>query len=180
MQNILEKVVSQAVEGSRKAQRMADDFETMFEMWTGYMVDRLGERNLFNRVQVFDDRTFNIDGYQPTILTAPLSTIEGMTSIGIDIIKPSKSLYDDDSSTMLAEDLENSHWFLFTITEQGHPLKGLRYVAGYLDGELRVMCDDPMFTSTYDDEHLLIGGTGVYIDKKERFLRAVRPELFNE
>lgn len=178
MERVLEKIVGQCNEGSRKAQRLADDLETMFEMWTGYMVERLGEANFFNRLQVFDDRTFNIDGYQPTIMSAPLKMIEGMTSIGVDIIKPNVASYGEGVDEMVVAEAEISHWLLFTVVEQGHPLKGLRYVAGYRDGELVVMCDDPMFTATYDEEHILIGGLGVYIDKKERFLRAVRPELF--
>lgn len=179
MSRALEKVLSQAIGGSRKAQAMADDLETMFEMWTGYMIARLGETNFFNQVQVFDDRSFNIDGYQPTILAAPLNLIEGMTSIGVDIIKPNLSLYgEENGNTMLVAEATSMHWLLFTITEQGHALKGLRYVVGYRDGELIVPMDDPMFTATYEEEHFLVGGLGCYIDKRERFLRATRPELF--
>ena len=181
MSRALEKVLSQAIGGSRKAQAMADDLETMFEMWTGYMVSRLGEDNFFNQVQVFDDRSFNIDGYQPTIMAAPINLIEGMKSIGVDAIRPNLSNYGEESSNaMLVAEATSMHWLLFTIVEQGHPLKGLRYVVGYRDGELIVPLDDPMFTATYDDEHFLIGGRGCFIDKRERFLQATRPELFNE
>jgi hypothetical protein len=189
MERVIEKVISDAMAGATKAHHLCDAFETMFEMWVGYMVPRLGESTFFDRMQVFDDRTFNLDGYTPTILPAPINLIEGMTSIGVDVIKPNPTLYDREDSNSLVEDLVNdmlvedakiSHWLLFTVVEQGHPLKGLRYVAGYLDGELRTCLDDPMFTSTYDEDDLIVGGTGMFIDKRERFLRHIRPELYKD
>ncbi len=126
MDRSLEKLLGECVTGARKACTLADDLETMFEMWVGYFIDRVGERTFFSRMQTFDDRTFNLDGYQPTIMPAPINLIEGMTSIGCDIIKPSPGSYDEDVDVMLVEEAMSSVWLLFTVTEQGHPLKGLR------------------------------------------------------
>lgn len=179
MDRMLEKVIGEALGGSRKATTMADDLETMFEMWTGYMIGRLGESTFLSRLQVFDDASFNIDGYQPTIMPVPCNLIESMSSIGVDTIRPSMRLYSTGDTMLLAE-AESMNWLIFTVTEQGHPLKGLRYVTGLRGGELVVAMDDPMFTATYDDEHFQYGGTGCYIDKRERFLRAARPEIFDD
>lgn len=180
MERVLEKLLGEVITGSRKAQTIADDLETMFEMWTGYMYTRLGDKKFTDGLTVYDDSTFNIDGYQPTIMPVPLNIISGMTSIGVDIIKPNTYLYDPAIDEMLIAEAATMTWLIFTVVEQGHPLKGLRYIVGHREGELHVPMDDPMFTTTYDEEHFITGGLGCFIDKRERFLRAARPELYND
>lgn len=179
MDRALEKLLGECNVGSRKAQALADDLETMFEMWTGYMTSRVGVATFLERLECHDDRSFNIDGYQPTIMPVTQSMIEGMTSIGVDVIRPNPTLYEH-ADVMVVEEAMSILWLIFTVVEQGHPLKGLRYVVGFRDGELTLSCDDPMFTSTYDDEHCQTGCQGIYIDKRERFLRAVRGDIFND
>lgn len=179
MEKVLDRLMTECNAGARKAQTLADDLETMFEMWTGYMASRIGISNFLDRLQTFDDRSFNIDGYQPSIMPVTQGLIADMTSIGVDVIRPNASVYDQ-SDTMVLEDAMSMVWLIFTVVEQGHPLKGLRYVASFRDGELVVGCDDPLFTSTYEDEHIQCGGTGIFIDKRERFLRAVRGDIFND
>lgn len=178
MDRTIERLMTQAITGARNAISLADDLETMFEMWTGYMVDRLGETVFLSRLQTFDDRTFNLDGYQPTIMPVAMNMIDGMTSIGLDVIKPNPHSYDPESDVMLLEEAKNTLWLLFTVTEQGHPFKGLRYVCGYRNSEITLTMDDPMFSATYGEEECQFGCRGIYIDKKERFLRAVRKDIF--
>lgn len=178
MERVLEKVIGDAISGSRRAQTLADDLETMFEMWTGYMFSRLGEKKFKAGLQTFEDESFNLDGYEPTIMPVPLQMMPGMSSIGVDMINPTIALYDPGLDTMLLAEASTMNWLLFTITEQGHPLKGLRYVTGFREGEVCVPMDDPLFTETYNEEQILIGGLGCFIDKRERLLRTARPEIF--
>lgn len=177
MERALEKVLVDAIVGSRKIQTMSDDLETMFEMWTGYMYGRTPDKKICG-IKTYSDESFNLDGYEPSVMPVPLKVIAGMTSIGVDLIKHSAYVPEELMSDMLLAEAETTDWLLFTIIEQGHPLKGLRYVTGIRDGEMVVPITDPMFTSTYEDEHFLIGGTGCFIDKRERLIRAVRPEIF--
>lgn len=181
MDRSLERIMGEAITGARKAQTMADELEMMFEMWTGYMTATLGVHNFINRLQTYDDRSFNMDGYQPTIMPVCMKLIEGMTSIGVDVIKPNPSILgimEPYGSEMLLEESMNTLWLIFTVVEQGHALKGLRYVTGFRDGELTISLDDPQFTTTYDDDEYHVGGQGFFIDKRERFLRHVRGDIF--
>ena len=178
MDRTLELVVSQAVTGSRNAISAADDLETMFAMWAGYMVDRVGEKVFLSRVQTYDESTFNMDGYQPTIMPVILNMIDGMTSIGLDIIKPSPLYLGEGDNCMVAEAAATGLWLLFTVVEQGHPLKGLRYICGWSNKEVTLSIEDPRFTATYSNEECQTGGQGIFIDKKERFLRMVRKDIF--
>lgn len=181
MYSSLERVIGDAIVGARKAIVMSDDFETMLEMWVSYMTGRAGGVTGFiNQLNQYDDNTFNTDGYHPTILAVPLNLIAGMSSIGVDLIKgstvPVQFMYLTDCTSLPVVD----QWLIFTVVEQGHPLKGLRYVSGFKDGELCTVLTEPDFTFTYSDEEVILGGRGTFIDKRERFLRAVRPELFND
>lgn len=180
MDRTVERLMSQAVTGARNAISMADDLETMFEMWSGYMVDRLGEEMFLSRLQTFDDHTFNLDGYQPTIMPVAMNMIDGMTSIGVDIIKPSAPQLMGEANAMVLEEVKDLVWLLFTVTEQGHPLKGLRYVCGWRNNEITLSLDDPAFTETYSDEEYHTGCQGIFIDKKDRILREVRKDIFKD
>ena len=178
MDRTVERLMSQAVTGARNAISMADDLETMFEMWSGYMLDRLGEEVFLSRLQTFDDHTFNLDGYQPTIMPVSMNMIDGMTSIGLDVIRPTPMKITAETNTMVLEEVKDLVWLLFTVTEQGHPLKGLRYVCGWRNKEITLSLDDPAFTTTYSDEECQTGCRGIFIDKKDRFLRQARKDIF--
>lgn len=186
MSAVIERVVHDALKGSTDITAMIGRTELQLEVWFNYFLERVGERNLFNRVQIFDDLTFNTDGYQPTILPVVNQLVEGMTSIGMDLIKPSPIAFDAEDSELMKEtfgelvasEFEDLYWVLFTIIEPKHPLKGVRYATAYRKGELIYPPTDPEFTASYPDEKVHEQARGVFIDVQERFLKAVRPELF--
>lgn len=183
MTDVVERLIQDALTGANDITVTIDDQELEFEVWFNYFISRIGERNLINAVQVFDDLTFNMDGYQPTVLPVVNQLIKGMSSIGMDFIKPSALPYIDSDEeetlgSILANEFGDMYWVLFTIIEQGHPLKGVRYATAYRKGELVYPPQDPSFTDSYPDESVHAQARGIFIDTRERFFKMVRPELY--
>lgn len=181
-------LIQNTIAGSKAALHAFDDLELSFEMWFNYVLSRIGEATLRSKLDIHDDLCFNMDGYSPTLMPVVNQLIPGMTTIGVDLIKPSADALKAASSmgdpmietfgSMIADDLEGITWVLFTIVEQGHPLKGLRYATAFRDGELTYPPTDPNFTSTYPDEAVHESARGIFIDTRERVLRSVRPDIY--
>jgi len=183
MTSIVDTLVQEAVSGARDITVAIGDQELQFEVWFDYFLSKVGERNLFNKAVIYDDLTFNMDGYTPTLFPVVNQLIKGMSYIGLDIIKPSKTgpvpeELAETFGSMIADDLEDLYWILFTVVVHGHPLKGVRYATAYRKGELIYPPVDPTFTDYYPAEHVHEQARGIFIDTKERFLRTTRPELF--
>lgn len=183
MTDVVDKIIQQAVVGARDIEVAIGDQELQFEVWFNYFLTRVGERNLFNKAQVYDDLSFNMDGYTPTLFPVVGQMIKGMTTIGMDFIKPSVTGpipfgLAETFGDMIADDMDDLYWVLFTIVEQGHPLKGVRYATAYRNGELIYPPVDPSFTDSYPDEMVHEQARGIFVDTRERFMRMVRPELF--
>lgn len=185
MSDIVERLANEAQVGYAETMAMIGRTELQLEVWFNYMYAKVGEHNLLNKSNVFDDLTFNTDGYVPTLYPVRDDMVDGMGSIGMDFIKPSCwiAINDEDEGeeslgSMLAEETEGMLWILFTFTEPKHPLKGIRYATAYRKGELIYPPQDPSFTDSYDDEKVHDQARGIFIDVHERFLKACRPELF--
>lgn len=186
MSAIVERLASEAITGYSDTMAMIGRAELQFEVWFNYMLSKVGEHNLFNKSHIFDDMTFNTDGYEPTLYPVKDQMLEGMCHIGMDFIKPSPwvPIEGDDAEevetlgSMLASETENMYWVLFTVVEPKHPLKGVRYATAYRNGELIYPPQDPSFTDSYDDEKVHGQARGIFIDVNEKFLKATRPELF--
>lgn len=183
MTEVVERMVHDALAGANAANSAIGDLELQFEVWFNYFLSNVGERNLFNKAQIYDDLTFNMDGYTPTVFPVVSQLLRGMSSVGMDIIRPTKSspLVDDAPETfgsMIADDLDDMHWILFTVIEPKHPYKGVRYATAYRNGELIYPPVDPTFTDYYPDEKVMPFARGIFIDIRERFLQNARPDIF--
>lgn len=183
MSDVVERLINEAIVGARDIEIAIGDQELQFEVWFNYILSKIGEHNLFNKAQIYDDLTFNMDGYNPTIFPVVNKLIKGMSYIGMDFIKPSVTgpIPDELAETfgnMVADDMDDLYWVLFTIIEHGHPLKGVRYATAYRKGDLVYPPQDPAFTDSYPDESVHQVTRGIFIDVRERFLRTTRPELF--
>lgn len=183
MTDVVERLIQEAVVGARDIEIAIGDQELQFEVWFNYFLTKIGERNLFNKAQVYDDLTFNMDGYNPTLFPVVNQLIKGMSHVGMDLIKPSVAgpvppELAETFGSMVADDMDDLYWVLFTIVEHGHPLKGVRYATAYRKGELIYPPQDPAFTESYPDESVHQVARGIFIDIRERFIRTTRPELF--
>ncbi len=183
MSNVVEQMIQDAINGSRETEVAIGDQELQFEVWFNYFLTRVGERTLFNKATVYDDLTFNMDGYEPTRFPVVNQMLKGMSAIGMDFIKPSiigplPEELEETFGSMIVDDMEDLYWVIFTIVEHGHPLKGVRYATAYRNGELIYPPQDPAFTESYPDEDCHQMARGIFIDRKERFIRMIRPELY--
>lgn len=182
MAQAIERLVQEAFTGSKDIITSIGDQELEFEIWFNFIVSRIGVANLINACEIYDDLTFNMDGYKPSTMPVVNNYIKDMKSIGIDFIKPSylttvEQMINDDGDTPV-EELNNFYWVLFTVVENNHPLKGVRYATAIHDGELCYPPFDPTFTDSYPDEHVHPSAMGIFIDNRERFIKKVRPELY--
>lgn len=91
MTDIMDTLIQEAVNGARDITVAIGDQELQFEVWFNYFLSKVGERNLFNKAVIYDDLTFNMDGYSPTMFPVVNQLIKGMSYVGMDIIKPSKT-----------------------------------------------------------------------------------------
>lgn len=183
MTNVVDQLIQDAIAGGRDVEVAVGDYELQFEVWFNYFHSRVGVKTLFDKATIYDDLTFNLDGYEPTLFPVVNQLLKGMTTIGMDFIKPSitgpvPEELKETFGSMIADDLDDLYWVLFTIVEQGHPLKGVRYATAYREGEFIYPPVDPTFTESYEDMHVHEMARGIFIDKRERFFKMVRPELF--
>lgn len=185
MSDLIERLIQKTIMSAKDTTIAIDDQELEFEIWFNYYVSCIGERKLMYLAEIYDDSEFNMDGYQPTIFPVIDNYLKGMSTIGMDFIKPSmvslRSPDDEDDLTfgsMIANEMANLHWVLFTVVEPDHPLNGVRYATAYSKGELVHPPYDPTFTDSYPDELVHGRARGIFIDTRERFLRSIRPELY--